>query len=43
VPREEISANERRSREEPLPAREPERQPIPRPSRRDKDDSIVLL
>ena len=43
VPREEISANERRSREEPLPAREPERQPIPTPSRRNKDDSIVLL
>ncbi len=36
VPREEISANEQ-------PAREPERQPMPAPSRRNKDDSIVLL
>jgi len=43
VPRAEISANEQPYREEPLPVREPERQPIPRPSRRDKDDSIVLL
>ncbi len=43
VPREEVSANEQPLREEPFPAREPERQPMPRPSRRDKDDSIVLL
>ena len=43
VPREEVSANEQSLREEPFPAREPERQPMPRPSRRDKDDSIVLL
>jgi len=43
VPREEVSANEQPLREEPSPAREPERQPMPRPSRRDKDDSIVLL
>ena len=43
VPREEVSANEQPFREEPFPAREPERQPMPRPSRRDKDDSIVLL
>ena len=43
MPREEVSANEQPLREEPFPAREPERQPMPRPSRRDKDDSIVLL
>ena len=43
VPREEVSANEQPLREEPFPAREPERQPMPRPSRRNKDDSIVLL
>jgi len=44
VPRAEISANEQPYREEPLPAREPERQPIPAPARHNKkDDSIVLL
>src|SRR5437660_10638659 len=43
VPREEISVNEQPYREEPLPAREPERQPTPAPARREKDDSIVLL
>ena len=43
VPREEVSANEQPLREEPFPAREPERQPMPRPARRNKDDSIVLL
>jgi DNA-binding HxlR family transcriptional regulator len=43
VPRAEISVNEQPYREEPLPPREPERQPMPRPSRREKDDSIVLL
>ncbi len=44
VPRAEISANEQPYREEPLPAREPERQPMPGPARHNKkDDSIVLL
>ena len=44
VPREEISANEQPYREEPLPVREPERQPMPAPARHNKkDDSIVLL
>ena len=44
VPRAEISANEQPYREEPLPAREPERQPMPAPARHNKkDDSIVLL
>ncbi len=44
VPRAEISANEQPYREEPLPVREPERQPIPAPARHNKkDDSIVLL
>ena len=43
MPREEFSATEQPSREEPLPAREPDRQPMPAPARRDKDDSIVLL
>ena len=44
MPREEFSATEQPSREEPLPAREPERQPIPAPARHNKkDDSIVLL
>ena len=43
MPREEISASEQPYREEPLPAREPERQPIPATARREKDDSIVLL
>jgi len=43
APREEISANEQPYGEEPLPARELERQPLPAPSRREKDDSIVLL
>ena len=44
MPREEISANEQPYREEPLPAREPERQPLPAPARHNKkDDSIVLL
>lgn len=44
VPREETSANEEPYREEPVPARDPERQPIPAPARHNKkDDSIVLL
>ena len=43
MPREEFSATEQPYREEPLPAREPDRQPMPAPARRDKDDSIVLL
>ena len=44
VPREEISANEQPYREESLPVREPERQPMPGPARHNKkDDSIVLL
>ena len=43
VPREEVSANEQPLREEPFPAREPERQPMPAPARHKKDDSIVLL
>ena len=42
VPRAEISANEQPYREEPLPAREPERQPTPARHNK-KDDSIVLL
>jgi len=43
MPREEFSATEQPSREEPLPAREPDRQPMPAPARQKKDDSIVLL
>jgi len=43
MPREEFSATEQPYRDEPLPAREPDRQPMPAPARRDKDDSIVLL
>ena len=43
MPREEIYANEQPLREEPSPAREPERQPMPAPARHKKDDSIVLL